>query len=271
MDSFIIYAFLFLFDNYTKAMKILLTNDDGIHADGIYALYLALKKIGDVTVVAPDSERSSVGHGITLRHPLWHKKVMRNGKFFGTALSGLPVDCVKFGVGVVMKHKPDMVVSGINCGPNEGASVHYSGTVAGAREGALMGIPSMAVSYNSFSKNDYAYAAQVSAKLCKVAMKNGMPPGTFLNVNVPAVNRSSIKGIRYTRQGLEPILGKFTRREDPNLREYYWLAGDPLPVKNDDGTDTWALHHGYVTVTPIHCDLTDGGYLEVIKNWKVAY
>ena len=248
-------------------MRILLTNDDGIHAQGIYALYLALKKIASVMVVAPDSERSSVGHGITLRHPLWQKKVMRNGKPFGIALSGLPADCVKFGVSVVLKQKPDLVVSGINCGPNEGASVHYSGTVAGAREGALMGIPSIAVSYNSFTKSDYKYAANVTAKICKMVVKNGMPEGTFLNINVPSLKSSEIKGVRFTRQGLEPILGKFTRREDPNMREYYWLAGDPPPVKNDDGTDTWALHQGYVTVTPIHCDLTDANFLEELKSW----
>lgn len=249
-------------------MKILLTNDDGIHADGIYALYLALKKIGQVTVVAPDSERSSVGHGVTLRHPLWQRKIFRNGKFYGTSLSGLPADCVKFGVEVVLKHKPDMVVSGINCGPNEGASVHYSGTVAGAREGALMGIPSIAVSYNSFTKNDYAYPAKIAAKICKVIAVKGMPQGTFLNINVPSLKPSQVKGIRLTRQGLEPILSKFTRREDPNLREYYWLAGDPPPVKNDDGTDTWALHQGYVTVTPIQCDLTNSDYLEALKSYQ---
>lgn len=250
-----------------KPMRILLTNDDGIQAEGIYALYLALKKIATVTVVAPDCERSSVGHGITLRYPLWQKKAMRDGKAFGIALSGLPADCVKFGVAVVLKEKPDLVVSGINCGPNEGASVHYSGTVAGAREGALMDIPSIAVSYNSYTNNDYAYAANVTAKICKIVAKKGMPRGTFLNVNVPSLKPSQIKGIRMTRQGLEPILGKFTRREDPNLREYYWLAGDPPPVKNDDGTDTWALHKGYVTVTPIHCDLTDANFLEELKSW----
>ncbi len=250
-------------------MRILLTNDDGIHADGIYALYLALKKIATVTVVAPDSERSSVGHGITLRHPLWQKKVVRNGKPFGIALSGLPADCVKFGVAVIFKEKPDMVVSGINCGPNEGASVHYSGTVAGAREGALMGIPSVAVSYNSFTKNDYAYAAKVAAKICKMVAQKGMPVGTFLNVNVPSLKPSQIKGIRFTRQGLEPILGSFARREDPNMREYYWMAGDPPPVKNDDGTDTWALHQGYVTVVPVHCDLTNSEFLEELKNWRI--
>jgi 5'-nucleotidase len=250
-------------------MRILLTNDDGIHAEGIYALYLELKKIAKVTVVAPDSERSSVGHGITLRMPLWQKNISRNGKPFGIALSGLPADCVKFGVSIGMKEKPDLVLSGINCGPNEGASVHYSGTVAGAREGALMGFPSIAVSLNSFRSNDYAYAAKVTAKLCKAVVKNGMPQGTFLNLNVPALKATQIKGIRFTRQGLEPILGKFTRREDPNLREYYWLAGDPPPVKADDNTDSYALHKGYVTVTPVHCDLTNAEFLQQMRNWKI--
>lgn len=250
-------------------MRILLTNDDGIYAEGIYALYLALQKIAKVTVVAPDSERSSVGHGITLRHPLWQRKAVRDGKSFGTALSGLPADCVKFGVSVVMKEKPDLVVSGINCGPNEGCSVHYSGTVAGAREGALMGIPSIAVSLNSFTTNDYRYAAKITAKLCKAVAQNGMPEGTFFNVNVPALAESRIKGIRFTRQGLEPILGKFSRREDPNLREYYWLAGDFPPVKKDDNTDTYALHHGYVTVTPVHCDLTNRQVLDELKHWRI--
>jgi 5'-nucleotidase len=251
-------------------MKILITNDDGIYSEGIYALYLALKKIAEVTVVAPDAERSSVGHGITLRHPLWQKTAVRNGKTFGIALSGFPADCVKFGVGIVLKgKKPDMVVSGINCGPNEGASVHYSGTVAGAREGALMGIPAMAVSLNSFRSNDYRYAAKVAAKLCKAAVKHGMPQGTFLNVNVPALSQSKIKGIRFTRQGIEPILGKFTRREDPNLREYYWLAGDPPVAKADDNTDIYALYKNYVTVTPIHCDLTNAEFLQKMQNWNV--
>ncbi len=251
-------------------MQILLTNDDGIHAEGIYALYLALKKIAQVTVVAPDAERSSVGHGITLRHPLWQKSAARNGKPFGIALSGLPADCVKFGLSIVLKDKkPDLVVSGINCGPNEGASVHYSGTVAGAREGALMGFPSIAVSLNSFGSNDYRYAGKVTAQLCKSVTKYGMPQGTFLNVNVPAVAESKVKGIRFTRQGIEPILGKFSRREDPNMREYYWLAGDLPPIKKDDHTDTYALHKGYVTVTPIHCDLTNAEFLQNMQSWKV--
>ena len=131
-------------------MEILLTNDDGIYAEGIYALYRQLIQFATVTVVAPDSERSSVGHGITLAHPIWQKKINRKGKFFGYGISGTPADCVKFACGVILKKKPDLIVSGINQGCNDGCSVHYSGTVAGAREGALMGIPSLAISLNTF-------------------------------------------------------------------------------------------------------------------------
>src|SRR3989338_604903 len=153
-------------------MRILLTNDDGIYADGIYALYLELKKIGAVTVVAPDSERSSVGHGITLAHPIWDKRVNRKGRFFGIGISGTPADCVKFAVAVILKRKPDVVVSGINLGHNDGCSVFYSGTVAGVREGALMGIPSIAVSLATFINPDFSFAAQCAAKLTKLSVQN---------------------------------------------------------------------------------------------------
>src|SRR3989338_7858028 len=149
-------------------MRILLTNDDGIYADGIYALYLELKKIGTVTVAAPDSERSSVGHGITLAHPIWDKRVNRKGQFFGIGISGTPADCVKFAVAVLLKRKPDVVVSGINLGHNDGCSVFYSGTVAGAREGALMGIPSLAVSLGTFVNPNFSVVAKYTAKLAKI-------------------------------------------------------------------------------------------------------
>ena len=131
-------------------MYILLTNDDGIYAEGIYSIYAELAKMANVTVVAPESEKSSVGHAITLAHPIWFKRVRRKGQPFGYAVSGTPADCVKFGVNVLMKHKPDLVISGINLGANDGCSVFYSGTVAGAREGAILGIPSIAVSLATF-------------------------------------------------------------------------------------------------------------------------
>lgn len=247
-------------------MHILLTNDDGIYADGIYALYQELKKIGKVTVVAPDGERSSVGHGITLSHPIWHKKVRRKGKFFGYGISGTPADCVKFAAAVLLKTKPDVVVSGINLGPNDGCSVFYSGTVAGAREAALMGIPSIAVSLDTFVNPDFSYAARCTANLAKTVMRQNLPQGTFLNVNVPHVPSSKIKGIKVTRQGTVPIHGSFRKRTDPNLREYYWMTGRVSFKKNDQGSDSYALHGNYVTITPLHCDLTDYSFLNVLNH-----
>ncbi len=249
-------------------MHILLTNDDGIYAEGIYALYLELKKIGTVTVVAPDSERSSVGHGITLAHPIWNRKVNRKGRFFGVGISGTPADCVKFAVGVLLKRKPDVVVSGINLGHNDGCSVFYSGTVAGAREGALMGIPSIAVSLATFANPDFKYAAQCGARLTKLAVKKGMPKGTLLNVNVPNKKKPQIKGIKMTRQGLVPIHGTFCKRTDPNLKEYHWMKGKIPVKKKNNRIDTTALNNNYVTVTPIRSDQTDYVFLEELKDWK---
>lgn len=247
-------------------MQILLTNDDGIYAEGIYAFYLELCKVGKVTVVAPDTERSSVGHGITLAHPIWQKRVNRRNKFFGYGISGTPADCVKFAIAVVLKRKPDLVISGINFGPNDGCSVFYSGTVAGAREGALLGIPSMAISLDAFIKADFSYAAKCGAKLAKVILKQKIPKGTFLNVNVPNVKSSQIKGIKATHQGLIPIHGAFRRRRDPHWRDYYWMTGRAPYKGADQKSDSKALNHHYVTVTPIHSDLTDYAFFPQLEK-----
>ncbi len=249
-------------------MHILLTNDDGIYAEGILALHRELIRIGEVTVVAPDSERSSVGHGITLSHPIWFKKIQRKSKFFGYGISGTPADCVKFARSVILKKKPDIVVSGINLGANDGCSVFYSGTVAGAREGALLGIPSIAISLDTFVNPDFTYAAQVGRRLAKFLYQHKLPQGTFLNVNVPNIPARHIKGIKATRQGQVPIHGSFTKRTDPNLRDYYWMTGKVPADKTDLQVDTYALRQHYVTVTPMHCDLTDYAALEKISAWK---
>ncbi len=251
-------------------MNILLTNDDGIYAPGIYAVYLELKKLGKVTVVAPDSERSSVGHGITLAHPIRQKIVDRKKSFFGYGVSGTPADCVKFAIDVLFdKKKPDFLVSGINLGPNEGCSVFYSGTVAGAREGALMGIPSIAVSLDAYSKPNFLYAAQCARKLVKFMTQNPLPRGTFLNLNVPNIPASQIKGIKFTKQCLEPIHGTFKKCKDPNLKEYYWLTGKAVTKNNDNSVDTYALNNKYVAITPIHCDSTDHAVFRQYKSFKL--
>lgn len=247
-------------------MRILLTNDDGIYAEGIYALYLELKKLGKVTVVAPDSEKSAVGHSITLAYPIVCKKVKRKGKFFGYGVSGTPADCVKFAVGVLLKQKPDVVVSGINQGPNDGCSVFYSGTVAGAREGALFGIPSVAVSLATFVNPDFSYAARCAAVITKKFSRQSFSARTFLNVNVPNLPASKIKGIRVTRQATVPIHGTFHKRRDPHLRDYYWLSGKVSLKRKDNTIDTYALNNNYVTVTPIRSDSTDDAVLDRLNE-----
>jgi len=247
-------------------MNILLTNDDGIYAPGIYAIYKELVKFATVTVVAPEFEQSSVGHGITLFKPLFVRKVNPRNNFTGFALSGKPADCVKLGVEVVLKgRKPDLVISGINLGSNDGCSVFYSGTIAGAREGALMGIDSMALSLDCFDKADFSPSAKIGAKLVKLIYKNKLPKGTFLNVNVP---QGKPKGVLPTRQGTEPIHGQFTKHKSPHNTTYYWMLGKSPQHHNDNSIDTYALKNHYVTVTPVHCGFSDEPFLDAMKHWK---
>jgi len=252
-----------------KKIEIRLTNDDGIYAEGIMALYDALKKVGRVTVVAPDAEQSAVGHAITLSSPLRIKEARRRGEFFGHAVSGTPADCVKIAVRAIMKSKPALVVSGINLGPNTGYSVLYSGTVSGATEAALFGIPSIAVSLGTFVRPDFTYAASFTAGLAKTLLKEGLPKGTFLNVNVPACPAGKVKGVRVTRQGMTPIIETFDKRVDPRNRTYYWLTGEVLNIKGRDDSDIAALGDGYISVTPVQCDMTDHGSIGRLKKWEM--
>ncbi len=251
-----------------KGMTILITNDDGIYAEGIYALAAEMKKVGDIVVVAPDSERSSVGHGITLSHPIWYKTVRRKETFFGYAISGTPADCVKFAMKVILKKKPDLVVSGINLGGNDGCSVFYSGTVAGAREGAFSGIPSLAVSLDTFVNPDFRTAAKVARGVARDVLKRGLPPGTFLNINVPALPAGEIKGVRATRQCLLPIDGTFRKRQDPSGRTYYWMSGRAPRTDRTLDVDTSALKEKYITICPVQCDLTDDRTFENMRGWN---
>lgn len=248
-------------------MRVLLTNDDGIYAEGLYAAYRELSKFADVTVVAPDSEQSSVGHGITLFNPLFVKKVSPENHFNGHAISGKPADCVKFAVSVLLKgKKPDLVISGINFGGNDGCSVFYSGTVAAAREGALMGINSLAVSLDSYDNPDFSVSAKFTAKLAKWVYKNNLPKGTFLNANVPP---GKPKGIRFTRQGTEPIHETFEKRKSPHDKHYYWMGAKMPDHVNNNNIDTYALKNKFITITPIHSDLTDEAFLDKVKAYDL--
>ena len=250
-------------------MEILITNDDGIYDEGIYALAVALKKAGNVTVVAPDTQRSAVGHAITITDPLRVTEARRNGKFFGYAASGTPADCVKLGIKAIMKKRPDLVVSGINLGGNQAYNILYSGTVSGATEGALLGIPSMAVSLDTFKNPDFGPSAEFAVKVARQMARRPLPKGTLLNVNLPNLPAKKIKGVRVTNQSRTCFNDWFEKRTDPHGNTYYWMTGDYEPKDADKASDLNALRAGYVSVTPIQFDLTDYKFLSELEGWDL--
>jgi 5'-nucleotidase len=249
--------------------RILVSNDDGIDAPGISALVDELRKIGAVTVVAPDRQQSAVGHAITMNYPLRVKKFFKNGKFFGYAVEGTPADAVKLAVRAVLQRKPDLLVSGINHGSNTAISVIYSGTVSAATEGTILGIPSMAVSLTTFGKADFMFAAQFSRRLARLVIRKGLPKGTLLNVNIPPARRNEIQGVLVTRQGKSTWDDTFDARRDPANKEYYWLTGALREADTTRDVDQWAVTHKYVSITPIQYDLTDYSMLERMETWGV--
>jgi 5'-nucleotidase len=248
-------------------MNILITNDDGINAEGISALYKAVKDMGNVTVVAPDSERSAVGHAITISDPLRVKEVFKDGKFFGYATSGTPADCIKLAVRAILKEKPDLVISGINLGANTGYNVLYSGTVSGATEGAILGIPSFAISLGTYEKPDFSFAAEFARKVAGHILERRLPRGTLLSVNVPAVPGKDIRGVKVTSQSKVALTERFDKREDPRKRVYYWLTGEMIEADNEKMSDIEAVRNNFVSITPIHCDMTDYGFIKKLREW----
>ena len=249
-------------------MNILLTNDDGIYAEGIYSLYGELSKIATVTIVAPDSERSASGHAITLTDPLRVETANKRGKFLGYKVNGTPADCVKIAVEAVLDKKPDLVVSGINRGPNIGTNVIYSGTVSAATEGVILGIPAIAISLATFTDPDFSYAAEFGRKICGKVLKSGMPEGILLNVNVPAVPGKLIKGVRITHQGGCRFKEFFEKRKDPRGRTYYWMDGEEITSGTDNGADHAAIRDNFISITPIHYDMTCYKYLARLRKWR---
>lgn len=253
-----------------KKLRILVSNDDGIDAPGIYALVQELRKIGEVMVVAPDKQRSAVGHAITMNYPLRVSKFSKNNEFFGYAVEGTPADCVKLAIRSLCEVKPDILVSGINHGSNTAINIIYSGTVSAATEGTILGIPSIAVSLATWDEPDFAYAAKFSGKLTKFVAARGLPAATLLNVNVPSIREKDIRGVMVTRQGKTRWDDTFELRIDPNNKEYYWLAGKLDIIDNSADTDEIAVTNKYVSITPIHYDLTDYATLKKIQQWKLA-
>jgi 5'-nucleotidase len=250
-------------------MRILVSNDDGIHAPGIFALAQALRALGEVTVVAPDRQQSAVGHAITMNFPLRAVPYAREGEPFGYAVDGTPADAVKLAVRFLLKDKPDLVVSGINHGSNTAVNILYSGTVSAATEGMVLGIPSFAISLTTYAQPDFSYAAKFAARLARLIAERGLPAGTLLNVNVPAVPEGEIRGVLLTRQGKSSWEDTFDVRRDPANREYFWLTGKMVVTDTDADTDLVAVNSNFVSVTPIHYDLTDLVLLEQMQAWGI--
>ncbi len=240
-------------------MKILVSNDDGIRAPGIAALAEAVSVFGEVTVCAPENEQSAVGRALTMSRPLRLEKVIVPGMPFPSySVDGTPTDCVKLAIDRVFHEKPDLVVSGINRGANLGTDVLFSGTVSAAMEGAMQGIPSIAVSLGWGDNWDFGLAARWAKQAVGIAMKFPMPFGTLININIP---QGEPKGIKVARLGVLDYGENYLEREDPRGRKYYWLAGDKIPALHESDTDDSWLERNYITVTPLRFDLTDDSVL----------
>jgi 5'-nucleotidase len=250
-------------------LKILVSNDDGIDSLGISVLVKSLKEIADVTVVAPQYEQSAVGHAITMKIPLRVTPYFKNGDFFGYAVDGTPADCVKMGIRNIMKEPPDLVISGINNGSNTAINIIYSGTVSAAREAAIMDVPSFAISVTNHMPKNFSYAAKLAKTLAIKMMNNKLPLGTMLNVNVPDVPEQEIAGIFLTKQGKSKWDDIYEERKDPYGRGYFWLTGKLLDVDTDTDIDQAAISKNFVSITPIHFDLTDYDTFNKMKSWKI--
>jgi 5'-nucleotidase len=249
-------------------MKILVTNDDGVRAPGLIALANALKNLGDIVIVAPESQQSAVSHSITLHKPIRCTEVkdfpVDGVRAFAT--SGTPTDAVLLGIHVIFGEKPDLVISGINSGPNLGADVTYSGTVAGAMEGIVARVPSIAVSMGAFENLNYEDCAEFTANLALIAGNGSFPHEILLNVNYPNISKEEIKGVAITRLGQRWYDDVVHERVDPRGRKYYWITGKKVLTGPLDGTDAHELGKGFITITPLTLDMTSDALMGEIAD-----
>ncbi len=254
----------------SKRPTILVTNDDGITAPGIRALVEAMKTLGDVVVVAPDSPQSAMGHAITISKPLRMYKTEVHGEVLGYQCSGTPVDCVKLAVNKILHRLPDLCVSGINHGSNSSINVIYSGTMSAAMEGAIEGIPSIGFSLLNYAQDaDFSAAKEIAIKVASEVLKNGLPKDTLLNVNIPNLSSENIKGIKICRQARAKWEEKFDERKDPHGQPYYWLTGQFINMDKGEDTDEWALANGYVSIVPVQFDLTAHHAVSLLNQWEL--
>ncbi len=250
-----------------RPLKILISNDDGIFARGLEILEQACRKVGDVTVVAPDREQSASSHSLTMTRPL--RPVKRaDGRY---QVDGTPTDCVLLALETILDHRPDFVFSGINHGPNMGEDVLYSGTVAAAMEGLSVGIPGVAMSFAGAKleliETQLEWIAKLTSDICQV---DDFPMETLLNVNLPPVPGSEIKGIRVTKLGRRVYSDSLTRMNDPWGRDMFWIGAGKSSWSGDEDSDFRAVEEGYISVTPLHFDLTQYDQLETVRSWNLG-
>lgn len=235
---------------------ILITNDDGIYAQGLQQLHEAASSLGDVVIAAPASEQSAVGHAITLYDPIRVHEIKRGGRFYGYGVAGTPADAVKIGIHKILDKPPDLVISGINDGANLGVNVLYSGTVSAATEAVILGSQGMAVSFVEKKNPRFEWAIPHIIRVGQWMLTKVLPQGVAINVNVPALAPEQVKGYRLTRQSVKMMRETFEQREDPRGNVYYWLKGEASPSDTAHDVDVAAINEGYVSITPLYFDLT---------------
>lgn len=248
---------------------ILVTNDDGISAKGIFSLVETVRAFGDVVIVAPDKPQSGMGHAITMNHPLRLYKSLLYPDLEAYMCTGTPVDCVKLAIYEVMHRKPDLLVSGINHGANTSTNVLYSGTMSAAVEGAMENVPSIGFSLCNHSADaDFSAAQKVVEEVVKMALSNSFPASVCLNVNIPDLPADQLKGIKVCKQANAFWEDRFDRRLDQFGNPYYWLTGEFCEQQPEEDTDLHAIEEGYASVVPTQFDMTAYGAIEILKNWK---
>ncbi len=246
--------------------KILVTNDDGIHCEGILILAKALREVGEVYVVAPDREESAIAHSLTLHRPLRVKKIKKN--FY--AVDGTPADCVHLGVNAILPGRPKLIASGINQGGNLGDDVTYSGTVSAAFEGTLLGIPSFAISLVSRSHFKFHAAARFAVRVARSIIKGGLPNDTLLNINVPNLKEEEIKSYKITEQGRWIHNGNaVVEKVDPRGKKYYWIGSGQMVFNKKKNSDFEAVRNGFISITPLHLDLTNYASIRELKKRRI--
>lgn len=252
-------------------MRILISNDDGIHAPGIEILADAVADLGDIDIVAPAQEQSGASHSVTLNQPLRPSPVSRKGSPFGLSVNGTPADCVKLAVHHLLPRTPDLILSGINCGSNAGICAIYSGTISAAAEGTILGIPSIAFSLCSHgSPLHWNTAGEVARNIVENFTTSGLPGNTMLNVNIPNLAMDRLRGFSVAPMGKSRYIDEFEERTDPRGEKYYWLVGEVHRSDTSRKSDLDALEEGHVALTPIHFDLTDHHSLDRLNRWELS-